>query len=46
MLFTNLSNIALIDVRRNNIPRFELDLLSKIKTGLQLFISGKYELII
>lgn len=44
--FSNLSNIELIDVRSNNIQRFELDLLSKIKSGLQLFISGKYELII
>lgn len=41
IVFSNLSVIRIIDIRSNKIQTVELDLLKKINTGLQLFISGK-----
>lgn len=43
VVFNDLTAAELIDVRSNNIQTIEPDLLNKVKTGLQLFISGIYK---
>lgn len=42
VLFSNLTAIKSIDVRDNVIESIELDFSNRIKTGLELFISGEY----
>lgn len=43
VVFNDLTAAELIDVRSNNIQTIEPGLLNKVKTGLQLFISGIYK---
>lgn len=43
VVFSNLTAIKLIDVRNNIIDTVEFDILNSIKTGVELFISGKYQ---
>lgn len=42
-LFKNVTLVKLIDLQNNSIESLELDLLNNLKTGLELFISGKNE---
>lgn len=44
-VFSNLTTIETIDVRNNMIDSVESDFFNRIKTGLKLFIAGKYELL-
>lgn len=39
--FSNLTVIKLIDLRNNTIESFDLNLLDKIKEGLEFYITGK-----